>query len=369
MLHYIIIFFSLLSILILSSKHSLWVTKTKSNTAGIKICLILLFVMSAFKASTVGNDTHEYLRLYEMGNGAITAGTRYELGYLYFSQTIWKMFHAPQALFIVYSLIFYVVLWHFIKKYSSMPWLSVLIFFSYTFFSFSMSALRQSLAIVILFISFDFALKHKYFLFILTTFIATLYHSSAIVFAVCPFLLRLKPSKKIFYIFLGVTLFVYLFFGNILDSAFSYFTYYEHYKEGAYFEGGIRIASVLQLLLSILFLYISHLSYYKLPNDDNSSAKQLFGHLYVFQMVVVSLSILCLKVNILDRMVLYYSCFIILTIPNALSLMSYNKRKFWGTLVLIAVFLYSLFILAFRPEWNSVFPYKFCWNEKYLMIY
>ena len=59
--------------------------------------------MSAFKASTVGNDTHEYIRLFEMGNDALMAGTRYEIGYLYFSQIFWKITHNPQVLFLVYS--------------------------------------------------------------------------------------------------------------------------------------------------------------------------------------------------------------------------------------------------------------------------
>lgn len=369
MLHYILVFFLLLVILIMTSKNSLWSNTNKRNKIGFSICLLILFVMSAFKASTVGNDTHEYLRIFEMGTDTVIAGTRYELGYLYFSQIIWKIFHEPQALFIVYSLIFYILLWRFISKYSSMPWVSVLIFFAYTLFSFSMSALRQSLAIAILFLSFDFALNKRYILFIITTIVASLFHSSAIFFILCPFILRLKPSKKTIKIFVGSTIIVYLFFENILYTVFSYFPYYEHYQDGIYFEGGVRIASILQLLLSILFLYISYQSYSKLPREDNSYEKDLLGHLLVFQMVVVSLSILCLKVNILDRIVLYYSSFVLLIIPNALSAMSHNNKKFWGKLVLIAVFLYTLIIIALRPDWNSVFPYTFCWDEKYLMIY
>ena len=108
MLHYILVFFLLLVILIMTSKNSLWSNTNKRNKIGFSICLLILFVMSAFKASTVGNDTHEYLRIFEMGTDTVIAGTRYELGYLYFSQIIWKIFHEPQALFIVYSLIFYI---------------------------------------------------------------------------------------------------------------------------------------------------------------------------------------------------------------------------------------------------------------------
>ena len=368
MLQYIFIFFTLLLIIVFSAKKSLWISNG-NNKIGESICLFLLFCMSAFKASTVGNDTHEYLRLFEMGENALMAGTRYEPGYLYFSQIIWKISHNPQILFVAYSLIFYFSLGRFIWRYSSMPWLAILIFFSYTLFGFSMSALRQSLAIAILFIGFDFALKKKYILFLVTIIGASLFHSSAIFFVLCPLILRLEPSKRTICLFVGFTFAIFLLFGNILETIFSYLPYYGHYQEGAYFEGGIRLASILQLLLAILFLYIGYISYSKIPVENTSLEKFFLGHLVVVQMVVVSLSILCLKVNILDRIVLYYSTFVLLLIPNAISLMPYRKRKIWGRLTLIAIFLYTLVILILRPEWNSIYPYKFCWDENYMIIY
>lgn len=370
MLQYTLIFFGLLVILSTFSgnRKSIWIPNSNSKF-GESICLFLLCCMSAFKASTVGNDTHEYLRLFEMGNDALMAGTRYELGYLYFNQFIWSVSHNPQVLFLVYSAIFYLSLGRFLWKYSSMPWLSILIFFSYTLFGFSMSALRQSLAIAILFIGFDFAVNKKYILFVLTIIGASLFHSSAIFFALCPFILKLKPTKRTISLFAFSTLVIFLLFGNLLETIFSYMPYYGHYQEGAYFEGGVRFASILQLLLAIFFLYIGYVSYCKIPNGNNSSAKKFLGHLIVFQMVVVSLSLLCLKVNILDRIVLYYSSFVLLLIPNAISLMPYGKRKLWGRVVLLAIFLYTSVILIMRPEWNSVFPYKFCWDEDYMTIY
>ena len=122
MLQYTFIFSVLLIIIIACTKKSIW-NPSKSNKLGVCLCLLLLCCMSAFKASTVGNDTHEYLRLFEMGDDALTAGTRYELGYLYFSQTIWKISQNPQILFVVYSLFFYASLGRFLLKYSSMPWI------------------------------------------------------------------------------------------------------------------------------------------------------------------------------------------------------------------------------------------------------
>lgn len=368
MLQYTFIFFALLVIICFFAKKSLWIPNS-NNKIGESACLLLLCCMSAFKESTVGNDTHEYLRLFKMGEDVLMAGTRYELGYLYFSQFVWKISHNPQVLFIVYSLIFYFSLRRFLWRYSSMPWLSILIFFSYTLFGFSMSALRQSLAIAILFIGFDFALKKKYILFFVSILGASLFHSSAIFFAICPVILRLKPSKRTVSLFIGSTLVILLLFGNLLDTVFSYLPYYKSYQEGVYFEGGVRLASILQFLMAILFLHIGAISYSKIPIDYTSSEKELLGHLVVIQMVVVSLSILCLKVNILDRIVLYYSSFVLLLIPNAISFMSSRKRKIWGRLALVAIFLYTLIILMLRPEWNSVFPYKFCWNEDYMTIY
>lgn len=362
MIHYIIVFFTLLVLIWLSSRKSLW-EPYQDYRLSVFLCLSLLGFMSAFKATTVGNDTVEYVRLFRMGEGALAASTRYEIGYLYFSFTIWKLFHNVQFLFLLFSVVFYLSLGRFISKYSAMPWVSILIFFAYTLFGFSMSALRQSLAVAILFVSFDFALKRKYINFAFAIAAASLFHTSALFFILMPFLLELKPTRKTFFLFVGVTCILYILFGILLDVLFGYFTYYSNYQNGIYFKGGMRIASIFQLLLSLLFLYIGNLSYKGIVEEEESYEKQLLGHFLVIQMAVVSLSILCLKVNLLDRVVLYYSNFVMLLIPNSLALMPDEKRKFWGKVVLVAVFLYSLIILMFRPEWNSVFPYSFCWNE------
>lgn len=60
MLQYILIFFILLVLISFSSKKSIWIPSS-NNRVGESVCLLLLCCMSAFKASTVGNDTHEVL--------------------------------------------------------------------------------------------------------------------------------------------------------------------------------------------------------------------------------------------------------------------------------------------------------------------
>lgn len=362
MIQYIFIFFILLVFIWSFSKKSLW-EPYQSDKVGVCLCLILLGTMSAFKSSTIGNDTHEYIRIFKLGQEALKVGTRYEIGYLLFSQVIWKLFHNTQALFIVYTLIFYLSLGRFLFKYSSMPWVSVLMFFAYTLFGFTMSALRQSLAIAILFYGFDFALKKKYVLFTLSVICASMFHITAIFFSLCPFILRLKPTRRTLCLFLVAIVLVLFLFSNIQSIFFNYLPYFGHYQNGAYYQGGVRIASIFQLLISALFLYIGYTSYSGISENDSSNEKVFLGNLLVMQLVVVALSILCLKVNILDRVTLYYSNFIMLLIPNSLSLMPYEKRKFFGVVSIISVFLYTLVILMFRPEWNSVFPYHFYWNE------
>lgn len=362
MIQYVFVYFVLLIFIWISSKYSLW-EPYRNNKIGVCLCLTLLCAMSAFKSSTIGNDTHEYIRIFKLGEDVFKAETRYELGYLLFSQIIWKLFHNIQALFIVYSLLFYFSLGRFLFKYSSMPWISIFMFFAYTLFGFSMSALRQSLAIAILFWGFDFALQRKYVSFAFTIICASMFHVSAIFFSLCPLILRLKPTRRTLYLIVMFIIFGLVMFSNIQELFFKYLPYFGHYQNGAYYQGGVRLASIFQLLLSMLFLYISYSAYKGILEDECSFEKLFLGKLIIIQLVVVALSILCLKVNILDRVVLYYSSFVMLLVPNSIALMPYEKRNFWGLMSLTSVFIYTLIILMFRPEWNSVFPYSFCWNE------
>lgn len=278
MIQYVFIFFVLLIFVWVSSKYSLW-EPYHSNKIGVCLCLTLLCSMSAFKASTIGNDTHEYIRIFKLGQDVFKAGTRYELGYLLFSQIIWKLFHNIQALFIVYSLFFYMSLGRFLFKYSSMPWISIIIFFAYSLFGFSMSALRQSLAIAILFFGFDFVLQRKYILFALSIICASMFHVSAILFSLCPLILKFPPTRRTFYLIFVFVILGLLMFSNIQELFFNYLPYFGHYQNGAYYQGGVRIASIFQLLLSILFLYIGYSSYKGLSEDEGSYAKKFLGNL------------------------------------------------------------------------------------------
>lgn len=369
MMHFIVLFLILLIIFAITSKGRLFYIQNNTSKFGYILCLIILCLLSSLKASTVGNDTHEYLRLYEMGDNLLLGETRYEIGYLYYNVIIKRLFDSPQMLFVITSIIIYFSLGRLLWRHSSIPWLSIMIFFSYTLFGFTMSSLRQSIAISILFWGYDFVVGKKYLPFVLIVFFASLFHVSAIFFILFPLLNYFTPRKKTIVLFIVFSLSAYLFLSDILRIAFGYLSDYSHYQEGVYFEGDVRLASILQLLMAMMFFLIAYYSYKNVVFVNNYITENHLDLLIMLQMVAVSLSLLCLKVNIIDRVVLYYSSFVLLLLPNALVNYSLSRRTIWIIIILLILFLYTLIILIYRPNWNSVYPYSFFWEESRRMIY
>ena len=74
-----------------------------SKKIGFWLCFLIFAFLSAFRGSTIGNDTHEYLRIFnEINNGTFDdTETRYEKGYLLLNHTLHKLFSYS----IVYSYI------------------------------------------------------------------------------------------------------------------------------------------------------------------------------------------------------------------------------------------------------------------------
>ena len=109
------------------------------------------------------------------------------------------IWHALIGIFFVF------VVCSFVKKYSSNIYISFIVFIALGQFAFSLSALRQMLAIAFILLSFIFIEQKKAVKFIVLVLIASLFHSTAIVFIIAYplYMVRLKV-KTIIVMVLGM---------------------------------------------------------------------------------------------------------------------------------------------------------------------
>src|SRR5699024_4237647 len=125
----------------------------------------IIFALMAFKHHSIGNDTLNYIELFQrlkrMGT-FIDANSRFEKGYQIYTRLIGIIFNDYQALFIVTAFLCSLCILYGIRNYSINWQYSLFLFVGLRFFNFFLSGLRQSIAISIIFVSYNFLRKRKY---------------------------------------------------------------------------------------------------------------------------------------------------------------------------------------------------------------
>lgn len=355
--------FVLLTLLIVVIASISIVSKSKENT-GFWICIIIFTFLAGFRASFVGNDTEEYLRIFKEvdSNNYDFSTSRYEIGYLIFNKLISLFCNNGQVVFIVSGAFIYYSVGRFILKYSRMPLLSLLLFLTYGYFSSSMNILRQFIAISILLYSFSYILKGRFVKFLLIVILASLFHTTSFLFIFAYLARYVKPSLKSFLICILLAIIGSYAFNILLGEMLSIFNAYQHYDGGKYF-GDTRAASILYVIISSLVLLLSFILLKGKSKNGNHSISD-FNYEINCELILVlfgvCLYILSLKLNILDRIAIYYNIFSIVLLPNAIKCLRPDCRFMFSVITVFLFFSYTITIIVVRPEWNSAFPYSFC---------
>lgn len=179
---YLLIAFVFVSCLFLESKNN------------SRIIFLTLFVFCALRYD-VGWDYMSYVSDLDTGFDEIL-NSRYE----FLSKCVFLLgsfLNFYPLVFIIFGYLTLKIVYDSIKQYSINPLLSWVVYYSMPLFFFSaLSTIRQSLATVIVFYSYRFVKEKKYFFFLLTILIGSLFHISAVVgLLILP--LVLLPISKI----------------------------------------------------------------------------------------------------------------------------------------------------------------------------
>lgn len=358
MIDFAIIVFILLVISALTQR------KVETKRAGFWLMVSILYVLYALRGPLIGNDTHEYIRLFNETNTNVKFDTtndgRYEIGYMYLNYLLKLISDNHQIVFIVAGAFIYYSFGRFILKYSKIPWLSLFLFFTYGLFTFTFTALRQGIALALCLYAFEALMKNRNILFIAIVLLASYFHNTAIIFFVAYLCKIFKPSKKFFLAGYFVAIILLILFAPLLNYIFQLLPMYEHYTEGTYI-GEVGVAAFLYATLSTGILIFSYHTLYNNRKKMVSSKINSYGMIAI--MIAIILYIVSIKANIFDRMAIYFNMFAIIILPNAVAAIKSISRQY-VTIAIVAIFiLYESMILLYRPGWVSIFPYSFYWQH------
>ena len=333
-----------------------------------KIWLIIMFLfltgISAFRHFTVGTDTLQYYSSFKiisnLGWNQFSM-TRFETGYYMLNKLIAIISKDPQVFLAITSCMIIPVVGVFIYKYSKNVAYSTLLYILLNIYFFHMTGLRQSLAITILLLSvFEIREKHN-IKFILLVLLASLFHSSAIIFLLVLFFNKYRYNEKSYVYILLITFGCFVFFKPVFLFIANILGKYSGYVNSDDFGVSNFFGAFFQFLLTFSVYSFCHILYVKkLKNGDQVIENSLFIKL-------LSLDVVCqcmaMKMNIIGRMNQYFWIYAIILIPNLINEVKKSKNRFALYLgMLVVTLVYWLVLGIYRPEWNGAIPYSIFTN-------
>jgi len=323
-------FFSILLLGIFLPKTKKW----RSIYVFISACLLVLTM--GFRHYTCFIDTVGYVQRYWSLSGMsfidITYNIPKDVSFWYLSKIINGVSGGNYTIWLLILALSYVIpVSLLLKKYSNDLLYSYIIFFSLGFFAFSMTGLRQTLALSIIVISFIFLINGKLFSFVLLVILASLFHKTALIFLLAYPTTMVRFDKKIFYCYI-IALFVLYGLGKVflgyivslnIDDRFA--NYYDNLS-------GLNMSGLIQQIMIALF------SMYFLRKKLEIPFYSILMHLTMIGILFQSLSFYIAE---MFRISMYFSIFTIILFANAIKSIPHRGIKVfipYSTLLVLVLY-------------------------------
>ena len=323
-----------------------------------------LFLLTALRAHNIGNDTNNYVKLFEniAGSGKINISTsRFEIGFQIYCLLISKITDSPQLFLGITAAICYGITWRFCLAYCNNQIGFVVVFFS-LFFSKYISGIRQALAMCICLVAYTFIKKNRYYIGGLFIILATTFHFTSIVAFLYYIIPIVKKRKQFFFTFISFLLLLLIIIRNtnLNDTLDFYFNYYERYYSA---EGRSNIG-ILSCTLTLVQIAYSILVYrYCLKKNKKDAIAFNDSEIEWFSYAMLFFCVINFVANNFSRILWFFEIPFYTSLLNRVSILNIKKRKI--CLLSVAMLLmFSFFInLALRPEYYNLIPYRFFWAD------
>ena len=358
-MHYIWQFYLIIGIILLQAFCLLFNYKNKQMLF-LCLCGLELIFISGFRDWHIGNDTFQYVQtFYRISNNLWIESSYMEQGYIWYNKFLALFSSNPQTILLANAIIIIVSISSFIKKYSSIALLSVLLFIILNFGG-TLNIMRQYLAIAFILCGVPFVIKRQIFLFALSCILASTFHYSALLAIGIYFLYPLSFKTKYLFWILIITLFSFIYLAPILDNVFTIVGRYESYKGRILLGEETKIASIMKFTIHFVIFVFCYFTYRYIYNPKIHVFLLRPQFLIFCSIISTCLQFISIRGTILERLVLYYSIFNLISIPFFVYCYSKKIRILVAIGLLICFVFYNSIILVYRPNWNEILPFKFC---------
>lgn len=298
--------------------------------------LLPFFILLAFRGESVGSDTYNYMRSFR----EVYYDERLEIGYLYLVYFIKIFFSNPRFLLIITAFFTTISIGRFIYKAAKDPALALLFFITLGLFQFSLSGIRQTIAISITLWLFPLIRQRKFIKFILGVYLASLFHKSAYFFIPAYFIAGQELNKKKLILETIVFMSIFLIADKILLSLADFMDYnygIEETDNGFFFFFVVLVITIASLI-----------------NIDKILGLNL-NNKYMININLISLMIWTIRLisRTAERASFYFMPYTYVTLEEYVTSKN-NKLIYWF------VVLFSVALFLFRVLNNSsIYPFIF----------
>jgi len=320
----------------------------KSAPLFLLFSFLILFLLSGFRVD-VGIDYLSYIRIFWEYIDWHQAA-HLEPGFRLIFSIIESTTMNPQHIFVISSFITLGGIFWSIKKHSVSPALSVYLFCTMGFLSHSFNLTRQFIAISIVLVSLKYLLNKQVIKYIVTVFIASLFHQTALLMVPAYLLLNHKFTRRQYVLTICIASVVMLLGASITHILVQQF--YPSY-DGASFVSQNIISPyyiVLCATLALGAIYLKRIGKLSLDKPMNRLSANIIFVTLIFHALLF-------WVPLSNRVSLYFDIILIIVIPHVIS--QFPNKVMRRVLTVGAIIYFGLFAYSsFSSNSNQVLPYN-----------
>lgn len=302
----------------------------------LTLCCIELIVLAGLRGYTIGADTATYLAaidyyddfsFQELIHAELVYPFDFEFGYFLLTKLSIILGLGKTGFLFLIAILVYIPVFLTIKNHSPMPYISIVCYFAFGFFTYSLGIFRQMLAISILLLGWNYVEERRLGRYLLLVFLATSMHSTAIIGILFYILYGMKWERFVPWL-VPTEVVLFLFGRMIVLLVIRLLPKYAGFIGGTYdLQGG----SYLMLFFLNLILFASILT--KSGENDQNERMTITALI-----CAVCLQCVGYSMTIVGRSVSYFSIYMMLAIPNIVCNIGDKRKHLWGFWVLIVLF-------------------------------
>ena len=312
------------------------------------------FTVAAARSNTIGFDTGTYVnafkRLSEMPLSAAMLYADKDVCFWGLLSLLGKITTNYTVLFSLVAGLFTVSAWHLIYKYSQDPRLSIVVLLAFNLFQFTLTGMRQTIAISFILWAIDSCYEKRIIKSIVFILLGAIFHRSALICLVIVVLLFLK--KELNHVrtwtiasLIGLT---FLLRGYIAQRLIVLIQ--DRGYEVTMLNGGLTMTFVVFVLFLLGCLFIKEYTF----SDKNATITYLIAMVACFFEMLVSTQ------SIFFRIAFYFLIIYIIFIPNIVETIQHKESR---SFVKIGIYiLLSIQYLVFTVGSCGIIPYQTFWQ-------